>query len=796
MRPNRSFLFLTVASIVLLAVAFTLASVAANDAFRPQQKQLITSQSPSPQAPTGYKTPLSEQLLAGGFWRVDHTFAPVLIITNFIQNAELAVTPVLYAADGTEYQLPPITLGPAGVSLTDIRAALNSAPAEIKDHFSDYGSAAVKYMWHWPGAASAMVQNRDAKRSLNFNFELRAPMAMQHGASTTVQEGLWWREDSDVNGFLALVNVARRPINVQVQVLSEYGAFERERTIHLEANETSNLDLLEDTKGSYGGIRVTHHGAEKDIVLVGGLENPQEGYSAQIPFLTITPETKPSAVAVSSVGLMLGTPDPMMKFPSGTQFGIYLALRNTSERPISVIPTLYYMDGADVRSSVLKTLTLAASQARHWTPEELSRELGLPKFSGMINLVFSYHGSPSDVIMANGSIDQTKNYVFEINMKAVGKSGAKGLKAWDVSNGNDTMISLLNLADNDQDLSITLFFNGGRYKYRVHLKASGSTMFNVSDIIMMQQPDPDGNTIPPDVTNGSAVLSGSLGYQESINVAVGVGVFNVATATCGTTCPTCFGFSDFQVLPYNSNSSTALVGGTTTFVAWGFGQDSYWHNVTYLSSWSSDNGNVATSQGGGQFIGVGGGTFDAQASAYLLDENADCPEGSNQACPSSFYSGDAGGTIQVPTSLQVLSDTTIINMSYGGTGCSNSGSYGIELAIHYQVLDQNGAAIQSTSMEPQERDPALGMNNWADLGPSNYPGTSKFTDANGQFWDAPLGTCATSTFSMNDTQYISLLVNGTRYPASGVARTNAWTTSSSSVGHGSITNHGDISKSR
>jgi hypothetical protein len=82
--------------------------------------------------------------------------------------------------------------------------------------------------------------------------------------------------------------------------------------------------------------------------------------------------------------------------------------------------------------------------------QELATEPGLPKLNSMVNLVFSYQGNPSDVIMANGSIDQTKTYVFEIIMKAVGKSQAKGLKDWDVSNGNETMISLLNPDEKDE----------------------------------------------------------------------------------------------------------------------------------------------------------------------------------------------------------------------------------------------------------------------------------------------------------------------------------------------------------
>jgi hypothetical protein len=634
-----------------------------------------------PQTPPDYKTPLAEQRMAGGYWRVDHTFEPMLIITNFLENMQLPVTPVLYAADGTEYRLPTVILEPAGVSSIDIRAALSAAPDELKGHFSEYGSVAVKYVWHWAGAASAMVQNRDTTRSLNFNFELQSTsMTMQHGPSATVREGLWWKEDAGVKGALALVNVARHPIDVQTQVVSENGAFEREWTVHLKANETQNLDLLQDNDGLSGGIRVTYKGTEKDLALAGGLENPHEGYSAQIPFLTVSPDKQPSAIAVSSVGLMLGAPDPMMNFPSGTQFGVYLALRNTSSSPILVSPTLYYMQGPSIQKTALKTLTLTAGQAKHWTPEELSKELGLPNLSGMINLTFSYLGGPSDVIMANGSIDQTRNYVFEINMQTVGRSQAKELKAWDVSGGNDTMISLLNLGENDQDLTITFSFDNGKYKLPVHLNTGGSVMLNVSDVIAMQQPDADGNKIPPGTLHGTAILSGASGYAEWMNVGVAVGVFNASLATCGDTCPTCFGYSDFKV---SQISSTAPVGSTATFEALAFGQDNVWHNVSagmpangVIVTWSSSNTNVATSQGNGSFTGVAAGTFSAQAAATLLDENADCPEGSHSPCPNTPYPGSAGGTIKPvitsisPTFLNAGDNKKSLTINGSGFGSS------------------------------------------------------------------------------------------------------------------------------
>jgi hypothetical protein len=698
MRAHRISSVLTVTTAILTAgllIAESLETMPSSSLrVQAASQNRASTRASSPPPPLDYPTPLAGQRMAGGYWRIDHTFQPTLIITNVLRTVDLPVTPLLYAADGTEYQLSPLTLAPAGVVSVDIRAALSAAPEETKAHFSDYGSAAVKYVWHSPGAATALVENRDAKRSLNFGFELRTPMAampMKHDESAIVQEGLWWREDAGVKGFVALVNVAPRPVNVRVQVLSDYGAFEGERTIHLQINETRNLDLLGDTKGSSGGIRVIYEGTEKDVVVAGGLENPQEGYSAQIPFATPSSKTKPTNIAVSSVGLMLGVPDPMMKFPSGTQFGVYLALRNTSRQPIFVNPTLYYMQGSDVIKTSLKTLTLAARQARHWTPDELSGELGLPKFSGMVNLTFSYLGAAGDVIMANGSIDQTKTYVFEIKMEGVGKSVGKGLKDWDVSDGNDTMISLLNLDEKDQDFWVTLFFEGGQYKLLVHLKAGGSSMFNVSEIIMMRQPDSDGHKIPTGTLHGTAVLSAASADPQWTRIGVSVGIFNVSTATCGGRCPNCASVTSFRV---QADTGTALVGQDTQFSSWALSSGGSWLNYTLQSNWSSSNIQVAQPSGStvGAFTGVSGGSFDATASATLPGGNDTCPD----YCDTYGDAADAFGVIQQPTYFfsPSAAQTSIPPL------CTQEGGAGYFINVSYYVAAQDSSQVSQSGMAP------------------------------------------------------------------------------------------------
>ncbi len=56
-------------------------------------------------------------------------------------------------------------------------------------------------------------------------------------------------------------------------------------------------------------------------MITGGLENQAEGYSALIPFvLHDAASGAPVSVTLASAGIMVGHPDPAMKFPNGLRF--------------------------------------------------------------------------------------------------------------------------------------------------------------------------------------------------------------------------------------------------------------------------------------------------------------------------------------------------------------------------------------------------------------------------------------------------------------------------------------------
>lgn len=215
-------------------------------------------------------------------------------------------------------------------------------------------------------------------------------------------------------------------------------------------------------------------------------------------------DTDHNVVLDAELGLMVGAADPMMLFPQGTTFTPYSVLRNVSGVPLSLTPTLWWMEGGAPRSAQLPRVGVAPYQSRNLDIPALLALYGPKNFNGSLNLVFTGNILPGSLVLASGSVDQTNTYVFESIGRGIGESASKSLQYWSTASGDDTMFTLWNPADEAQDFIFTLYFKGGHYLYPIHLEPRATRAFNVSEIIQNQAPDAEGNVIPPSVHEGSA----------------------------------------------------------------------------------------------------------------------------------------------------------------------------------------------------------------------------------------------------------------------------------------------------
>jgi hypothetical protein len=317
--------------------------------------------------------------------------------------------------------------------------------------------------------------------------------------------------------------------------------------------------------------------------------------------------------------------------------------------PLSITPTVWYMQGGTARSVDLAKFDLLPSETRPLDVISLLSASGLKNYSGSFNLVFDTNGKPGSLLLASGSVDQTNTYVFEAMPHFIAEGGGKSMQYWSIGNGDDTMVTVWNPADEGQDFVITLFYTGGKYAKPLHLEPRATRTFNVSEIVHSQIPDAAGNVVPAGVQEGGFKIAGSIADNQSVLVGIDAGVYNVRKATCGGVCSECDGYTTSSTV--DTSFAVAVSGNhqESAYANWNTGGQ---YNITGNASWSSNHTNIATvsNSGGtkGRATGVSPGSFRA---SWILT-NAPVGAGyichSDQGCPVTTI-GDGGDGTTTPT---------------------------------------------------------------------------------------------------------------------------------------------------
>src|SRR5262249_518396 len=146
-------------------------------------------------------------------------------------------------------------------------------------------------------------------------------------------------------------------------------------------------------------------------------------------------------------------------------------LRNVSGTPISVTPTLWWMQNGAARSASAPQVIVPPFQSLSLNVMGMISTAGLKNFNGTVNMEFVVQGNASGLLLAAGSVDQTNTYVLEVAPQGVVESAGKSMSYWSTANGDDTMVTVWNPADEAQDFVFRLIFSGGHYGLPIHLEA-------------------------------------------------------------------------------------------------------------------------------------------------------------------------------------------------------------------------------------------------------------------------------------------------------------------------------------
>lgn len=733
-----------------------------------QQAKVLAPHRRIPQrVPKSQEQPLpaaKQGSLVGGLWITDANFKSTMYLKNVVEISAVTVTPILYLSNGKKITLPDVMVGPSGTAIVDINAALQNLG--IASFATLSGQVEIQYQWPWVPIC-ATIRVVDTVHSLIFSYGVR-PSATTSGQNTvgqnrttSIAESVWWKQENNVTGFVALANTSASAIPAAIEITDNHGVSLATHTVTISPHGTKMVALpeLQSTPNTEGGIRVAYQAPADALEINGGLEDQSVGYSANLRFAP-TPSTsaKVSQVTIAELGLMVGGADPMMLFPAGTTFTPYSVLRNISDSPVTVTPTIWWMATGSARSAVLQALTLRPNDSHSLNVMSLISAAGLKNFNGDVNLVFDVQGKDGGLLLAAGSADQSNTYVFEVNPRGIFESGSKSLGYWSTANGDDTMVTVWNPADEAQDFVFRLSFSGGHYLFQIHLGARSTRNFNLSEIIRNQVPDVEGNIIPPGIQEGSATISGIHADPEHILLALDAGIYNVRKATCGGGCIYCDGYTSFG--PMSPGSANFAVQATKQYNFYGTWSSGAQYNIA--NSWGSSQTSVSTVNNSGLATGVANGSASMLANwgpdAVYTGET--CFTGGSVFCPAQPASGQGSGTAYVGP-YQVEPASTVAQGTFPPGECPTAGNPnpGYLRAVNNQVQLISGAPYPHSVTVSD----TIQFTSRIDLGGNGASTGTATTDSTGTFFDQYWicsNACPSSTGETDALQ--NWLVNG--YP--------------------------------
>jgi len=602
---------------------------------------------PRVEKPVKLQIPATPRSMAGGVWMTDANYKSSIYLRNVVETDPITVTPILYLSNGRKYTLPNVTVEPAGTAIIDINDGLRqqgiSSWATLQGHIE------LQYKWPWdPFCATIRVV--DVAHSLIFTYGVHPQATGANNSdmptSSTTVEGMWWKQEPNVTGFVALANLSSQPVPASVEVTDSQSKPIARHTVTVSPHGMKLIQLheLQSVADAEGGIRITSPAAAGSLIVNGGLEDQSVGYSAIVPFAATHQQSKkPVPASIGELGLMAGAADPMMRFPAGTTFTPYTFLRNASSTGVSLTPTVWWIEGATAHSAHLPPVNLLPHEAQSIDLAGAVAHLVSSHFNGTFNLTLDGEAEPGSVLAAAGSVDQTNSYVFEVTPRDIQESASKSMQYWSTGNGDDTMVTMWNPADEPQDLVFKMFFAGGHYALPIHLEPRATRTFNVSEVAQTMVPDSEGNIIPASIHEGSAKITGSRADHERILVAVDAGVYNVRKATCNTICFTCDGWVTASITP---NPFSVLVENTTQLTFSTVWDDNSVHDITGFATWNG-GGNITVNYGlvtgliaGSTGVSAGNGTEPIYTAQVCTGGGLPDP------CPVAFgVGGSASGSV-------------------------------------------------------------------------------------------------------------------------------------------------------
>jgi hypothetical protein len=161
--------------------------------------------------------------------------------------------------------------------------------------------------------------------------------------------GLFWFDDKDSDGFVALQNVSDQHISLTPR-FQVTGTTYSLPTVDLAPNQGLKLDLRKELRhlgldeATAGGIELAYEGPS-DSVKAHGVLFDRKGFSAELDFTRYEEMEEKQTLSLRTPRFAIGTADPELGLPAKTTFDPVAALHNFHDTPLDVNLAVGFPDG-------------------------------------------------------------------------------------------------------------------------------------------------------------------------------------------------------------------------------------------------------------------------------------------------------------------------------------------------------------------------------------------------------------------------------------------------------------------
>jgi hypothetical protein len=202
--------------------------------------------------------------------------------------------------------------------------------------------------------------------------------------------------------------------------------------------------------------------------------------------------------------LALSTPDPALRFPTGTTLQPKVFIRNASGKTFTAHLRFNWRSASTSGKSAPLDLAFKANETKLIDVAALQAQKFLPSDANWAAVILSAAILPDDLLAVAASYDQTGRYGTQTPFSDQLASHWEGGK-WEVDGTHNSLVTIANGGNTPALAQLTIFYNQGSSQYQIEqtLAPDQQMALDFGKLIHDRVPDKNGNTLPPDLTSGA-----------------------------------------------------------------------------------------------------------------------------------------------------------------------------------------------------------------------------------------------------------------------------------------------------